>query len=417
MVHQLRNRVPYQATAAAVNFILPLYRLETIVRRSTILTKFMVAFLAVAMLFTAISIPKPASAQSIGISVNFGPPPIPYYVQPPAPEPNYIWSPGYWAYDPSDGYYWVPGTWVPAPQVGLYWTPGYWAWNGVAFIFSSGYWGTQVGWYGGVNYGYGYYGNGYLGGRWQGRQFAYNRAISNVNRSWAHNVYNDPRAVDHSWNRVSYNGGRGGISARPSANALAARNHRASGPTNVQMQHARIAATNRGNFSNVNHGRPATAAMSRPYSHSIAAARPANGARPMTAARPEAQHRAAAPQHATAMQEHRAAPAQHAAVAQQHHAAPVQHAYAPQHANTMQEHRVAPVQHAYAPQHAASMQRAAPVQHSYAAPAQHAYAPSMQRSAPQMARPAQMHAAPAAPHGAPARPAGGGGRPDDHNHG
>ena len=28
------------------------------------------------------------------------------------PGPGYIWTPGYWAYDPADGYYWVPGTWV-----------------------------------------------------------------------------------------------------------------------------------------------------------------------------------------------------------------------------------------------------------------------------------------------------------------
>jgi hypothetical protein len=440
MVHRLRNRVPYQAAAAAVNIILPLSRLETIVRRSTTLTKFLVAFLAVAMLFTAISIPKPANAQSIGISVSFGPPPIPYYVQPPNPDPNYIWSPGYWGYDPDDGYYWVPGTWVPAPQYGLYWTPGYWAWNGIAFIFSSGYWAPQVGWYGGVNYGYGYYGNGYSGGRWHGHQFAYNTAISNVNRSHVRDVYSDPGAAQHTWNRVSYNGGRGGVSARPSANQLAVRDHRASGPTNVQMQHARFAATNRANFSAVNHGRPATAAMVRPYSRPMTASRPMNAARPMSAARPmtagrpEAQH-GTAPQHATAMQEHRAAPVQHA-YAPQHAAAPVQHAYA-QHAAQVQHSYVAPAHHAYAAsmQHAAPVQHyAAPVQHSYAAPvqraapvqhyaapAQHAYAPAMQRSAPQMQRSAPqmqraapaMHAAPAAPRAAgPARPA-----QDDKNHG
>ncbi len=378
-----------------MNIILQLFRLETIVRRSTTLTKFLVAFLAVAMLFTAISMPKPAAAQSIGITVSFGPPPIPYYVQPPAPDPNYIWSPGYWAYDPSDGYYWVPGTWVPAPQYGLYWTPGYWAWNGVAFVFSSGYWAPEVGWYGGVDYGYGYYGNGYSGGRWRGHQFAYNTAISNVNRNVVRNVYSDPRAAQHTWNRVSYNGGRGGVSARPNANQLAVRNHRVTGPTSVQMQHARIAATARGNLSKVNHGRPATAAMARPYSRPVTAAR-----RPNTAARPVAQHRAAAPQHATAMQVHHAAPAQHAAMVQQHHAAPMQHAAVPQ------KHRAAPVQHAYVPQ-----QHAAPVQH--AAPAQHAFAPQMQRPAPQM-----QHAAPQMQHAAPAaRPAGPGGGPDEHHHG
>ncbi|HEY5341695.1 MAG TPA: YXWGXW repeat-containing protein [Candidatus Aquilonibacter sp.] len=100
------------------------------------LTKILVPFFALAMIFAAL--PMTVSAQSIGISVSFGPPPIPYYVQPPNPEPNWIWSPGYWAYGPG-GYYWVPGTWVPAPQYGLRWTPGFWGWNGLAFVWSSGY--------------------------------------------------------------------------------------------------------------------------------------------------------------------------------------------------------------------------------------------------------------------------------------
>jgi hypothetical protein len=36
------------------------------------------------------------------------PPPLPDYDQPPAPDPNYLWTPGYWAWGPG-GYYWVPG--------------------------------------------------------------------------------------------------------------------------------------------------------------------------------------------------------------------------------------------------------------------------------------------------------------------
>src|ERR1700735_3326905 len=111
-----------------------------IMRRTSNLARFLILFMALAMVFTATAPPKTASAQSIGITVSFGPPPIPYYVQPPDPYQNWIWSPGYWGYDPNSGYYWVPGTWVPAPQYGLLWTPGYWAWNGIAFVFSSGYW-------------------------------------------------------------------------------------------------------------------------------------------------------------------------------------------------------------------------------------------------------------------------------------
>ena len=62
-----------------------------------------------------------------------------------------------------------PGVWVRPPQVGLLWTPGYWGWGGGAYLFHAGYWGPHVGFYGGVNYGFGYGGVGFGGGRWVGR--------------------------------------------------------------------------------------------------------------------------------------------------------------------------------------------------------------------------------------------------------
>jgi hypothetical protein len=34
----------------------------------------------------------------VGISVNFGPPPLPVYEQPLCPVDGYLWTPGYWAY-------------------------------------------------------------------------------------------------------------------------------------------------------------------------------------------------------------------------------------------------------------------------------------------------------------------------------
>jgi hypothetical protein len=109
---------------------------------------------------TLLLVPAPARAQ-LAISVSFGPPAIPYYTQPPCPTPNYVWSPGYWAYEDGGGYYWVPGTWVAAPAVGLNWTPGYWGWNDGSYGWNQGYWAPQVGYYGGINYGYGYSGRGY----------------------------------------------------------------------------------------------------------------------------------------------------------------------------------------------------------------------------------------------------------------
>src|SRR5881396_1615648 len=117
-------------------------------------------FLAVGLL----AIPVQSRAQvAVGISVRIGPPVLPVYVQPICPGDGYIWTPGYWAYGP-DGYFWVPGTWVAAPEPGLLWTPGYWGWNGGAYLWHAGYWGPHIGFYGGVNYGYGYFGEGYEGG-------------------------------------------------------------------------------------------------------------------------------------------------------------------------------------------------------------------------------------------------------------
>jgi hypothetical protein len=94
------------------------------------------------LLSTSFALP---SIAQIGISVSFGPPPLPVYAQPPCPDDGYLWTPGYWAYDNYFGYYWVPGTWVPAPQPGLLWTPGWWGWNAGAFLFHEGYWAPHVG--------------------------------------------------------------------------------------------------------------------------------------------------------------------------------------------------------------------------------------------------------------------------------
>ena len=63
---------------------------------------------------------SPTAAQAqvfVGIDVGIAPPVLPTYVQPPTPGPNYLWAPGYWAWDDWWGdYYWVPGTWVrPRP--------------------------------------------------------------------------------------------------------------------------------------------------------------------------------------------------------------------------------------------------------------------------------------------------------------
>ena len=87
------------------------------------------------------------------------------------------------------GYYWVPGVWVEPPYVGGLWTPGYWGFYGGRYLFYPGHWGLHMGWYGGINYGFGYVGFGYEGGYWNGGHFFYNRVYNNINGRGVHNVY------------------------------------------------------------------------------------------------------------------------------------------------------------------------------------------------------------------------------------
>jgi hypothetical protein len=74
-----------------------------------------------------------------------------------------------------------------------------------------------VGYYGGINYGFGYPGAGYLGGRWVGHVFLYNSAANNLNASMLHRAYDEPGVSPRSASRVSYNGGPGGTSSVPTA--------------------------------------------------------------------------------------------------------------------------------------------------------------------------------------------------------
>ena len=110
--------------------------------------------------FLLLAIPA-ASFGQIGMRIAIGPPALPFYDQPVCPGDGYLWTPGYWAYDDSvSDYYWVPGTWVLAPEEGYLWTPGYWGWGDGGYLFYDGYWGPTVGFYGGINYGFGYWAGG-----------------------------------------------------------------------------------------------------------------------------------------------------------------------------------------------------------------------------------------------------------------
>ena len=199
------------------------------------------------------------------VSVTVAPPELPVYEQPPIPGPGYLWTPGYWAWDAdASDYYWVPGTWVLAP-VGLLWTPGYWGWSDGVYVWNAGYWGPHVGFYGGVNYGYGYGGLGFAGGEWRGGALYYNRAVTNVSTTNITNVYNNTTVVNNTTvNRTSFNGGPGGVSARPTAAEQVAMHERHTPPLQAQSQQRTMASHNPSLHAKVNGGHPAIAATPRP---------------------------------------------------------------------------------------------------------------------------------------------------------
>src|ERR1019366_541295 len=191
--------------------------------------------------FLILAIPVASFAQ-FGIAITIAPPALPVYVQPMAPAEGYLWTPGYWGYG------------------------------------DEGYWGPNVGFYGGVNYGFGYGGVGYEGGYWNHGAFYYNRSVNNVNVTNIHNVYNKTVINNTRMNHVSYNGGAGGINARPSRAEETAAHEQHRSPTAMQTQHVHAASSNHALLASVNHGRPAIAATAKPgefSGHGVVAARQA----------------------------------------------------------------------------------------------------------------------------------------------
>ena len=144
--------------------------------------------LVAAVLAAGFAAAPSAAHAGVFISARFAPPVIPIYEQPLIPGDGYIWTPGYWAWD-GDQYSWVDGAWVFAPYEGALWTPGYWGWGGGLYFWNAGYWGRRVGYYGGINYGFGYFGTGFYGGYWNGGHFFYNGVYNHLGGG-IHNIYN-----------------------------------------------------------------------------------------------------------------------------------------------------------------------------------------------------------------------------------
>ena len=118
----------------------------------------------------------------------------------------------------------MPGTWVLPPREGLLWTPGYWAWAGGSYLFHPGYRGDEVGYYGGVDYGYGYGGDGYDGGHWDQGHFVYNRELTGP----------------HSY--ISFNGGKNGTQTHPTPQQKAFSKQPHFAATALQDQHITAAS-------------------------------------------------------------------------------------------------------------------------------------------------------------------------------
>src|ERR1700728_1470985 len=222
-------------------------------------------FSAVSSLFAGLALLSLPTVSFAGVflSINIAPPALQVYQQPLCPTDGYLWTPGYWGYG-NAGYYWIRGAWVAPPQAGFLWTPGYWGFSDGLYAFNAGYWGPTVGFYGGVNYGFGYGGVGFNGRRWEGGHFSYNTSVRRVNTTVIHNTY--VQNVTNNNNHTSFNGGPGGISARPSsAETATARAHGQTAAAPAAQQRSSNAGPAQARQATVaNREAPVNAAAARP---------------------------------------------------------------------------------------------------------------------------------------------------------
>src|ERR1700741_2125144 len=222
----------------------------------------MLKLIRVRFILLALLLGMTPSLSSADISITIAPPPLAVYDQPLCPGDGYIWVPGYWAYG-EDDYYWVPGVWVLAPQPGYLWTPGYWGFEGGHYGWHPGYWGRHIGFYGGVNYGFGYFGSGFVGGRWEGDRFLCNTAVWHVNNTVVHNTYVDRTVIKNvTVNRVILNG-PGGMKAKPTAKEEAAAREQHLEPTQEQREHREAAIHDNNQRFSVNKGNPTKTAVTK----------------------------------------------------------------------------------------------------------------------------------------------------------
>jgi hypothetical protein len=139
------------------------------------------------------------------------------------------------------------------------------------YVFHPGYWGRHVGYYGGINYGFGYMGVGFVGGMWHGHDFRYNTAVMRVGDGprWGRDrVYVDRTIVERNTivndRHIAFNGGRDGIHYEPRPEERNAMHEQHMGATAVQQQHFQAARSDRSSYARNNSGHPQNAAVDRP---------------------------------------------------------------------------------------------------------------------------------------------------------
>ncbi len=120
--------------------------------------------------------------------------------------------------------------------------------------------------------------------------FAYNTAVVHVNTTVIHNTYVNNTVVNNvTVNRVSFNGGSGGIAARPTPTERAAMTEPHTPPTAAQTSHLHEALRNPQLSAKANGGHPPIAATARPAAFSgpgVVGAKGAPPLKPVAAAHP-----------------------------------------------------------------------------------------------------------------------------------
>jgi hypothetical protein len=95
--------------------------------------------------------------------------------------------------------------------------------------------------------------------------------VTNVNVTVVHNTYTKTVVNNTTVSRASFNGGSGGIVAKPTATELVAARETHVPATTLQAQHQQSASTNRELLASVNHGQPSRTVLAKAIAASPAA--------------------------------------------------------------------------------------------------------------------------------------------------